>query len=277
MLSMHVQLSLLTFIVLPLMFIATSLWRVRVRDAYRLTRTTIGKVNAKLQENISGVRVIQSFAREDYNRGMFDDVNRDNLNANLAAARLSAIFFPSVDLLDALSTALVVWYGGTVVLRGQLSAGALVAFVLYVRRFFNPIRDLAQRYNTLQAAMAGGERIFNLLDTEIEIKDAPGARELATVQGHVHFEHVVFGYEPGEPVLRDIELDVQPGETIAFVGPTGAGKTSIINLLSRFYDVWEGRITVDGTDIREVTQSLPAAADRRRPARYLSLFWHGGR
>jgi len=253
MLSMNVKLSLLTFVVLPLMVVATSIWRVRVRDAYRRTRTTIGKVNAKLQENISGVRVVQSFAREDYNREMFKEVNQDNLNANLDAARLAAIFFPSVDVLDALSTALVVWYGGSLALGRQLTAGALVAFVFYVRRFFNPIRDLAMRYNTLQAAMAGGERIFTLLDTKQEVTEAESARELPVIEGHVRFEDVTFGYEEGLPVLQEINLDVLPGETIAFVGPTGAGKTSIINLLGRFYDVWQGRITVDGFDIRDVT------------------------
>ncbi len=253
MLSMHVKLSLMTFVVLPIMFAATSVWRVRARDAYRRTRASIGIVNARLQENITGVRVIQSFAREDYNRSMFRDVNRENLAANTAAARLSAIFFPSVDALDALATALVVWYGGTQVLDGQLSAGALVAFVFYVRRFFNPIRDLAARYNTFQAAMAGGERIFALLDTPPDITESPNARELPPITGHVVFEHVTFGYEENEPVLHDINLDVQPGETIAFVGPTGAGKSSMINLLGRFYDVWSGRITIDGVDIREVT------------------------
>lgn len=253
MLSMHVKLSLMTFVVLPIMFVATSIWRVRARDAYRRTRASIGIVNARLQENISGVRVIQSFAREDYNREMFRQVNQDNLAANTAAARLSAIFFPSVDALDALATALVVWYGGTQVLDGQLSAGSLVAFVFYVRRFFNPIRDLAMRYNTFQAAMAGGERIFNLLDTPPDITDAPDAKEMPPITGRVVFEHVTFGYEENEPVLHDINLDVQPGETIAFVGPTGAGKSSMINLLGRFYDVWSGRITIDGIDIREVT------------------------
>jgi ATP-binding cassette subfamily B protein/subfamily B ATP-binding cassette protein MsbA len=280
MISLNARLALLTFIVLPIMFAIAQVWRVRARESYRQVRAGIGAINADLAESIAGVRVVQSFAREELNYRRFsDEVNRDNFEANMGAARLASLFFPSVDFLNAAATALVVWVGGTVFLGEALTPGVLVAFVLYIERFFNPIRDLTMRYNTFQATMAAGERIFNLLDTQPDIVDKPDAIEMPPIRGAVRFEDVCFGYMPnaseddedalpdlrarpvsGEPceqedlVLLNIDIHAQPGQTIALVGPTGAGKSTIVRLISRFYEVDSGRVLVDGIDVRDVTR-----------------------
>jgi len=256
MFSMNARLSLVSFSVLPVMIVATEMWRRRARDAYREARRANARVNADLQENINGVRVVQSFSREAHNYRRFsEELNRDHFDANLLTARLSAIFFPSVDLLATLAVGLVIWFGGTQVLKAELSAGTLVAFTLYINNFFMPIRDLAGRYNQLQSAMASGERLFDLLDTQPSLADRPDAIELPPVEGHVEFEHVTFGYESDTMVLKDISLEAQPGEMVASVGETGAGKSSMIKVLSRFYDVDEGVIRIDGHDVRDVTQA----------------------
>ncbi|MBN1641558.1 MAG: ABC transporter ATP-binding protein [Anaerolineae bacterium] len=256
MFSMNARLSLVSFAVLPVMIVATEIWRRKAREIYRWARRANAKVNADLQENINGVRVVQSFSREAFNYRRFADVlNRDHLDANLTSARLSAIFFPAVDLLGTVAIGLVIWYGGTQVLKAELSAGTLIAFTMYIENFFGPIRDLASRYNQLQSAMASGERIFDLLDTEPSLVDGPDAVELPSVVGHVAFEDVSFGYEPQTMVLHHIDLEVQPGQMVAFVGETGAGKSSMIKILSRFYDVDHGTIRIDGHDVRRVTQA----------------------
>lgn len=253
MVKMNARLSLLTFVVLPIMAVATGLWRVRARDAYRWTRRTIARVNSDLNENISGVRVVQSFSREARNYHRFaGEINQENFDANLASVRLSAMFFPVVDFLGLAATGIVIWYGGTQVLGEQITPGLLVAFVMYVDRFFWPIRDLARRYNTLQMAMAAGERLFDLLDTEPSIVSRPEAVKLETLCGAVRFENVSFSYDGETNVLQDLSLDVQPGQMVALVGPTGAGKSSIIKLLGRYYDVTAGRILVDDHDVRDV-------------------------
>lgn len=254
MVAMNLPLALLTFTVLPVMFILTAKWRAGARAAYRATRQRLALINGYLNESVSGVRVTQSFVREPVNAKHFDDLNSSFLDANVGASRLSALFFPSVDFIGALATAMVIGVGGWLALHGNVTAGTLVAFLLYVERFFEPIRDLAQRYNTFQSTMASSERLFHLLDTQPDLQDAPNARTLPPIEGVVEFEHVGFWYKDGEPVLRDINLLVKPGERVALVGETGAGKSTFIRLLSRFYDVKAGAIRIDGHDLRDVTQ-----------------------
>jgi ATP-binding cassette subfamily B protein/subfamily B ATP-binding cassette protein MsbA len=208
-----------------------------------------------LNESISGIRVTKSFTREDANFGHFDDLNHSYFDANIEATRLSAMFFPGVDFVGAIATALVVALGGWLVLEGNITAGVLVAFVLYVERFFDPIRELAQRYNTFQSTMASSERIFRLLDTKPDLTDEPDAESLPVIEGRVRFDHVSFSYKEGEPVLHDISISVAPGERIALVGETGAGKSTFIRLLARFFDVSDGAITVDEHDIRSISKA----------------------
>ncbi len=255
MVGMNLRLALVAFSVLPLMVLLTDYWRRRVREAYRATRRRLALINGFLNESISGVRIIKSFVRERINARHFDELNRAFFDANIQAARLAALFFPGVDGIGALAKALVVGVGGWLVLDNALTPGTLVAFVLYVDRFFDPIRDLAQRYNTFQATMAASERIFQLLDTEPDLQDRPGAYELPRVRGHVRFHRVSFGYVPGQPVLQDFTLEARPGERVALVGETGAGKSTVIRLLARFYDPTSGCIQVDGHDIRQVTRA----------------------
>jgi ATP-binding cassette subfamily B protein/subfamily B ATP-binding cassette protein MsbA len=267
MLSMNLRLSLLTFAVLPLMAAATIAFKRRARENYRQVRAAISWVNSVLAENINGVRVVQAFSRQGINYAHYrDEVNRNNLTTNLKAARVAAAFPAVIDLLGTLATALVIWLGGSAVLgRGPggeeaITAGVLVAFVLYIDRFFEPIRDLSRRYDSFQSTMAGGERIFQLLDTPSEVKDAPGAAEMPPIRGEVVFEDVSFHYSDedptgsGQPVLDHINLHVPAGQTVALVGETGAGKSTLVKLISRFHDPTEGRILIDGHDLRRVTQ-----------------------
>ncbi len=255
MIALDWRLSLLTFLALPLMGVATAIWRTRARDAYRWTRRSQSRVTGTLSENIAGVRVVQSFSREERNYRRFaDDVNRDNLDANVSSALLASVFFPTVDFIGSLAVGLVVWIGGTQALGQAITPGVLVAFVLYIDQFFNPIRDLSQRYNTFQATMAAGERIFEVLDTSAEVVDAPDAIEMPRIDGHVTYERVDFAYEDGVPVLSGVSFEARPGQIVALVGETGAGKSSLVKLLGRFYDVTGGCICVDGIDVRRVTQ-----------------------
>lgn len=248
------KLALVAFAVLPLMIVLMVFWRRRAVTTYRATRIAISRVNAYLAENIAGVRVIQSFAREPQNVARFAEINNDNLEANLHAARLSSLLFPVVTFVEAMATALVLFVGGRMVIGSDaFTVGELFTFVALIGRFYDPINTLSQGYNTMQAAMAAGERIYTLLDVEEEIVDKPGAVELPRVRGHVQYDDVRFGYDEVE-VLHGVSLDVQPGESIAFVGETGAGKSSMINLLARFYDVRGGAIRIDGYDLRDVTQ-----------------------
>ncbi len=253
MLLMDARLALLAFSVIPLMAIFTTVFTIRAKRAYRLTRERIGEVNASLQENLSGVRVTQSFAREAVSEQRFDAINQRNRQANVEAVAISASFLPAVDLLSMAATAIVLWFGGSLVLHQQVTLGVVVAFLTYVTRFFQPIRDLSQIYTTFQAAMAGGERIFEILDQQSQVRERPGASELPPVRGQVKFDRVGFSYVAGVPVLKDVTFRAEPGQTVALVGPTGAGKSSIINLLCRFYDVDSGAIRIDGVDLRDVT------------------------
>ena len=257
MLDMDVRLALLTFSVLPIMILITILFRRASRSAYRKVRAAISWVNSVLAENVNGVRVVQAFSRQKQNYEHFRDfVNRYHLERAIATARISSVFSPSVDILGAIATGLVVWLGGTAVLGQTISAGVLVAFILYIDRFFDPIRDLSRRYDALQSTMIGWERIMGLLDTPVEVRDAPGAEELPVLQGEVSFEHVSFHYsDDPAPILTDIDLHICPGETVALVGETGAGKTTLVKLLSRFHDPTGGCIQVDGHDLRSVTQA----------------------
>jgi ATP-binding cassette subfamily B protein/subfamily B ATP-binding cassette protein MsbA len=255
MLILNWRLALVTFAVLPLMVMLANYWRHRVRDAYRASRQRLSLINGYLNESISGIRVTKSFTREDRNAQFFNDLNLSFFDANADAARLSAIFFPGVDFMGALATALVVGFGGWLVLGDALTTGTLIAFVLYVNRFFEPIRELAQRYNVFQATMAASERLFRLLDTTPDLVDAPNAVKLPPIQGHVAFDDVYFSYKDDEPVLRGISLQAKPGQRIALVGETGAGKSTIIRLIARFFDINQGTLTIDGHDIRDVTRA----------------------
>jgi len=255
MLVMNWQLALVTFTVLPLMLLLTNYWRKHVRTAYRATRSRLALINGFLNESITGIRVTKSFTRERANYRHFDDLNLSFFDANIVATKLAAIFFPGVDFMGSLATALVVGVGGWLVLGDSLTAGTLVAFILYVERFFEPIRDLAQRYNTFQATMTASERIFYLLDTQSDLPDRADAYPLPPIRGEVSFEDVHFAYKPDEPVLRGVRIHAAPGQRIALVGETGAGKSTVIRLLARFFDVTGGAVKIDGHDIRAVTQS----------------------
>lgn len=257
MLALSWQLALVSFLVMPLMILLTNAWRKQVRNAYRAARTRLSLINGYLNESISGIRVTQSFVREKANMQRFVDLNNSYFEANIDAVRLAAIFFPGVDFIGSLAAALVVGVGGWMLFQGMggLTAGVLVAFLLYVERFFEPIREIAQRYNTYQATMAGCERIFQLMDIQPEVKDAPDATTLPPIRGHVDFEKVEFRYKDDVPVLRGVDLHAQPGERVALVGETGAGKSTVIRLITRFFDVTGGSVKIDGHDIRTVTQA----------------------
>src|SRR5262249_34299573 len=238
----------------PPMVLLTLYWRTRARHAFGQVRMALAQVNASLQENISGVRVIQSLGSEEANLRRFERLNSAHLVANLSSARLSAALLPSIELLSVVGIALVVVCGGPMVLAGTLSAGSLVAFVLYIQRFFEPIRDLGFRWNNLQMAMAAGEHIIEILDAEVQIQDDPHPASLPRMRGVVELRRVSFHYTPGTPVLQDLSFYVPAGQSLAIVGHTGSGKTTLINLVARFYDVTAGAILIDGIDVRRLSQ-----------------------
>jgi len=253
MIGMNWRLALVAFSVLPLIVLVTQWFRKNVRESYRVVRGYIAQINAFLQENITGMATVQLFRREALNFDRFDAIDRKNRDANVESIFYYSVFYPAIEAVAALASALIIWYGGAVVLRNVLTLGALVAFLQYSQRFFRPISDMSEKFNVLQAAMASSERIFKLIDEPVAIgqPDHPVARP-APAAGHIVFEHVWFAYNGEDYVLRDVSFEVKPGQRIGIVGATGSGKTTLINLLLRFYDVTKGRITVDGVDIREL-------------------------
>lgn len=256
MLALNFKLSLLTFAVLPVMIWATIAFRKAARQNYRKVRAAVSWGNSVLAENVNGVRVVQAFSRQTHNYNTFSGyVNRYYLETSLDAVWVASLFTPVIDLLGSLATALVVYIGGTAVLGESITAGVLIAFVLYIDRFFEPIRDLSRRFDTLQSTMAGGERILELLNTPIEVRDEENAKEMGSIIGAVRFDNVSFHYSDDPVLVLDqIHLDVKPGETVALVGETGAGKTTIVKLLARFHDPTSGGVHIDGVDLRTVTQ-----------------------
>ena len=254
MVSLNARLALLSFSVLPLMVLATTVFARFAKPAYRETRATVAGVVGDLAEGIAGMRVIQAFAQESATRARFDEVNRANRDAHVQAMTLSFVFMPVVQFLGMLATAVVLWFGGLAIADGTLTLGIVVAFLSYVTRFFQPIQELSQLYTTMQSAMAGGERVLALLDTELAVADKSDAPPMPPIVGHVELRDVTFAYREDEAVLCNINLDIAPGQTVALVGPTGAGKTSISNLVARFYDVTAGAVLVDGVDVRDVAQ-----------------------
>ncbi|MEH2262151.1 ABC transporter ATP-binding protein [Nostoc sp.] len=255
MLSINLQLGLLSNLVVPLMIFTTSLFARWARTRFRVTRQTIGQLSAKLEEDIGSVREAQAFNRVQMNIAEFAVLNAANRDANVEAVAITSAFLPSIDFLNTLATAGVLAYGGYLAVTGSATVGVVTSFLLYVQQFFRPIQILSQFYTQAQSAFAGLERIFLLLDEPSELKDAPDATEMPPIQGEVTFENVKFGYNPDQLVLKGVNLHAYPGQMIALVGPTGSGKSTIINLILRFYDVSGGAVKIDDIDVRSVTQA----------------------
>jgi ABC-type multidrug transport system fused ATPase/permease subunit len=254
MITMNPRLALIMLAIVPVMILLVWIWQTYARKAFIQVRRAIATVNSQLQEDLSGVRVIQGLSRENENMGQFDQVNRAHFDANVTAVKLEALMMPAIYILTGTAYAIVIIVGGFQVLDGVMTVGVLLSFLLYVQRFFDPIMELSMQYTQLQRAMASGARIFELMDIKPDIQDEPGAGELPPVKGEVSFRDVSFAYEAGENILEDINLAIKPGETVAIVGQTGSGKSSLVNLIARFYDVENGAVTVDGHGVRTVTQ-----------------------
>jgi len=252
MLYMNWWLSLITFSIIPVMVLFLYFWSRRVRTVYRETRKTIASVSAKMEESVSGMKEIQSQSREGQTREEFQQINRSNMQANVQAGQIMSAFWPAVQVFTAVGNFLVLWFGGAAVMRGELSVGVLFGFMSYLSRFFWPIQDLSAFWNETQSALAAAERVFGIMDTPITVTDSPDAVELSRIEGRIDYEDLTFGYEPGQTVLNKINLVIEPNSTVALVGPTGVGKTTMINLLYRFYDPDEGRIAVDGHGLKDV-------------------------
>ncbi len=248
------RLGLMTLAVVPVLFIIRIIWLPYARKAFLRARVTSSIVSGALAENINGIRAVQGMSREYVNYDLFDIRATDNLRAANRASKIGVIMLPIVDTLTGSAMAIIVIVGGFFVLGGSIEVGVMVAFILFVQRFFDPIRSLTMHYNVLQRAMASGERIFEVIDVPVDIKDKPDAIELDEIDGSIKFEDVTFGYLPDQPILKNINFEVKPGETVALVGPTGSGKTSTTALVHRFYDIWDGSVKVGGHDVRDVTQ-----------------------
>lgn len=263
MFSMAWDLALVVLLVMPLLFYATFLFRKKVRETYRDVRLHLARLNSYMQEHVTGMNVVQIFAKEKDELKKFSAINNDYKTANIKSVFYYAVFFPVVELLSAVTFGLIIWYGGGEVIQSKLTLGVLLAFFQYTEMFWRPVRDLSEKYNILQAAMASSERIFKLLDNDTFIENPANPVEIKNIKGEIEFKNVWFAYNPGEHVLKNVSFKINPGETIAIVGATGAGKTSIINILTRFYDIEKGSILLDGIDIRNI--------DKRDLRRFISI------
>jgi len=249
------RLALASFIIIPFIFGFTLLFSSFAREAFREMRETVAKINTFLQERLSSMRIVQLFAREEFQAETFSRINHKNYLAGMKQIRIFAVFMPIMELLSSFAVALVIWHGGGKVIGEQLSLGSLVAFISYIQMFFKPIRDISEKYNIMQSAMASTERILEFMDHREEISEPEQPVELSDVRGHLKFRNVSFAYHKDLPVLHDISFEVKPGEMVAIVGATGAGKTTIVNLMERFYDPDEGEILLDGIDIRRLSKA----------------------
>ena len=253
MLSINVPLSLIAFSVIPLLLVANLYFAKKLRKLSRVTRRTIARVTSNVEETVSGIEVVKAFSKERAIRHSFNQVNRENLEANIKLARTSSALYPVIDVISSIGTALVLWFGGINIIQGIITVGILVAFFSYLGRFYQPIMNISLFYSNIQSAFAASERIFEILETKSSIKEKEDAIELPPFHKEIKYDNVTFSYAEGQPVLKNFTLTIKYGEKIAIVGKTGAGKTTLVNLLLRFYDPQEGRILIDGIDIRDVT------------------------
>jgi len=249
---MDVKLSLVTLSVLPILFYGTFLFRKKVRESYRDVRMHLARLNSYMQEHVTGMSVVQIFRKEESEEKRYAHINADHRDANIRSIFYYAVFYPGVEFLSSIAIGLIIWYGGGEVFQGVLTIGVLFAFIQYTEMFFRPIRDLSEKYNIMQTAMASSERIFKLLDNQTFVNNPAYPKSFEKVKGEIEFRNVWFAYQKEEYVLKNISFKIKPGESIAIVGHTGAGKTSIINILTRFYDIQKGSILVDGIDIRDI-------------------------
>ena len=250
---LHWKLTILTLLTMPLVLQAINIFGRKLRNAGRILQERTADITAVLQETIAGIRVVRSFAREEYEIDRFSQQNYKNFRAQMKTSQLMAALTPVIEVLAAIGVVFIIWYGGMEVIDGTITSGALIAFLIYVVNLANPVKRLSRVYGNIQRALAAADRVFEVIDTEPDIQEMPDAIELPVVQGYVTFEQVTFAYTPGQPALQNLTLTVKPGEMVAIVGPSGAGKTTIANLLPRFYETSEGRILIDGHDIRTVT------------------------
>ena len=260
---MDFNLSLVTLSVLPILIYGTFLFRKKARESYRDVRLHLARLNSYMQEHVTGMSVVQIFSKEKDEYNKFSVINSDYRLANIKSIFYYAVFYPSVELLSSIAIGLIIWYGGGEVIQGTLTIGVLFAFIQYTEMFFRPIRDLSEKYNIMQTAMASSERIFKLLDNHTMIRNPENPVKLEDVRGNIEFKNVWFAYNSDDFVLKDITFSINPGETIAIVGHTGAGKTSIINILTRFYDIYKGEILLDGINIEKL--------DKRELRKYISM------
>jgi len=249
---MDFSLSLVTLSVLPVLIYGTFLFKRKARESYRDVRLHLARLNSYMQEHVTGMSVVQIFNKEKDELKKFSNINKDYRTANIKSVFYYAIFFPSVELLSSIAVGLIIWYGGGEVVQGTLTIGVLFAFIQFTEMFFRPIRDLSEKYNIMQTAMASSERIFKLIDNDTMVKNPNKPVDLTNVRGQIDFKNVWFAYNKEDYVLKDISFSINPGETVAIVGHTGAGKTSIINILTRFYDINKGSILLDGINIEEL-------------------------